>query len=191
MAYIETIDEDAADGELAELYRRGANRDGTVDAVLKVHSLSPPSLKAHLELYITAMHRPSPLSRAEREMVATVVSRINGCDYCLEHHAAGLARLLPEERHGVIARLRRGENDCQELSFRERALVGYAEKLARAPQEMSERDLDPLRSAGLDDRGLLDLAQVVGYFSYVNRMVLGLGVALEGGEHALGQWPDE
>lgn len=81
MAHIETVPEGDAEGRLAELYRRFANPDGSVDQVLKVHSINPEALAAHCELYVQAMHRPSPLSRIEREVIAVAVSRINECHY--------------------------------------------------------------------------------------------------------------
>lgn len=52
MAFIETIDAAGATGELAALYRRVSNPDGSVDNVMKIHSLNPPSLRAHFELYV-------------------------------------------------------------------------------------------------------------------------------------------
>lgn len=81
MAFIRTIEPAQASGQLAELYQRYANPDGSVDNVLKVHSVNPSALTAHLQLYIQAMHSASPLSRAEREMVAVAVSRLNNCHY--------------------------------------------------------------------------------------------------------------
>lgn len=81
MAYIDTIDKSAAHGKLAELYKRFANPDGSVDEVLKVHSANPDALEAHCALYVQALHQPSPLSRAEREIIGVVVSRLNGCHY--------------------------------------------------------------------------------------------------------------
>lgn len=81
MAFIQTIDENEAEGELARLYKRFANPDGSVDDILKLHALNPGSLDAHGALYVQAMHGPSPLSRAEREMIAVAVSRINQCHY--------------------------------------------------------------------------------------------------------------
>jgi alkylhydroperoxidase family enzyme len=81
MAHIRTIHEDNADGRLAELYRRFANPDGSVDNVLKLHAVNPDALEAHGALYVQAMHRPSPLTRIEREMIAVEVSRMNGCGY--------------------------------------------------------------------------------------------------------------
>jgi len=65
------------------------------------------------------------------------------------------------------------------LSDRERAMVDWALKLTRTPGRMSESDLLPLRDAGLDDRAILDLAMIVGYYAYVNRLASGLGVSIE------------
>ena len=187
MTYIRTIPETEATGELAEWYRRVANPDGTVDNVMKVHSLNVDSLRTHFEMYKAAMHEPSPLSRAEREMVALVVSRLNGCHYCLRHHHAGLARLLPEERRPVADALADGE--LGEVTDREKAMIGFAVGLTTLPQEMTEHEVAALRAAGLDDRAILDLAQCVCYFNYVNRMVTGLGVEFGGTEGEPGQWP--
>lgn len=188
MSYIRTIEEAEASGQLADLYKRGRNPDGSVDNVLKVHSLNPDSLCAHLEVYIAAMHRPSPLSRAEREIVATVVSRLNGCAYCLRHHSEGLRRLLPEDRRALVDELLAGEESS--LTDRERAMVAYARKLTDAPASVGASDIDGLRAHGLDDRAIVDLACVVAYFAYANRIVLGLGAEIEG-EEALGFPPEE
>jgi len=81
-AWIEVIPEDEAEGELKALYEQefDAERQGT-DNILAVHSLNPPTLRAHADLYHTVMHAKSPLSRTEREMVAVVVSVINHCHY--------------------------------------------------------------------------------------------------------------
>ncbi len=81
-AWIETIPEDEAEGALAELY--AANTDpagGVVDNILKIHSLHPESLRDHVQMYRTTMLGRSGLTRPEREMIAVVVSAINGCHY--------------------------------------------------------------------------------------------------------------
>ncbi len=189
MAFIKTIHENEATGELADWYKRVGNPDGTVDNVMKVHSLSLDTLRTHFEMYTAAMHRQSPLSRAEREMVAVTVSRLNGCNYCLRHHHAGLLRLLPDDRRPDGDALAEGRTDG--LSGRERAMIDYAVKLTQTPQAMSRTDVESLRTAGLDDRAILDLAQCVGYFCYVNRIVTGLGVELAEGEGPPGQWPED
>jgi alkylhydroperoxidase family enzyme len=81
MAWIRTIDEDEAEGRLKELYARKTEPWGGVDHVIKVHSLNPPSLHGHFELYKTLMHGRSPLSRVQREMIGVVVSKTNRCHY--------------------------------------------------------------------------------------------------------------
>ena len=189
MAYIQMIDEQEATGELARWYRRVGNPDGTVDNVMKVHSLNVETLRTHFEMYAAAMHKPSPLSQAERELVAVTVSRLNGCRYCVAHHRAGLDRLLPADRHAVADAVAQGKPSG--LTEREAALLDFATKLTSTPALMSPSDVAPLRSAGLDDRAILDLAQVIGYFNYANRVVAGLGVELGEGEGGPGQWPEE
>ncbi len=58
-------------------------------------------------------------------------------------------------------------------------MLAWAEKLTRTPAAMTRADADGLRAAGLSDRDILDLAQVVGYYAYVNRLADALGVELE------------
>ena len=81
MAWIKVIDEDDATGRLAELYAKLVEPWGGVDNIMKIHSLNVPSLKAHFEIYKTLMRGRSDLSRAQREMIAVVVSSINHCHY--------------------------------------------------------------------------------------------------------------
>ena len=120
------------------------------------------------------MHKRSPLSQAEREMVATEVSRLNGCEYCLHHHHTGLKRLLPEDRHERCATLRDGR--LERSHEREQAMVDVRPSSSPStPHDMDEHDVERCASR-LDDRAILDLAQCIGYFNYVNRIVTGLGV---------------
>jgi uncharacterized peroxidase-related enzyme len=72
------------------------------------------------------------------------------------------------------------------LSARERAICDYAVKLTLEPWEILESDLEPMRSAGLSDREILDVNLIVCYFAYVNRLADGLGIALEGEDDVLG-----
>lgn len=191
MAWIKTLDLDEAGGELNTLYHQVKTPTGHVDNILKAHSLRPRTLSAHLTLYRATIHtKPNALSPRERELVGVCVSMLNGCDYCIEHHRAGLARHLQSE---LLARemSEAAIEKCHStnLTDRERALCAYATKLTKTPAQMQESDLDPLRKAGLDDAGILDLNQIVAYFAYANRTVLGLGVSIDG--EPLGLHPDE
>lgn len=81
MAFIEIIEPEEADGALKLEYDDALNRAGKVFNILKVQSLNPATLKASMQLYTATMHDASGLSRVEREMLATVVSRVNHCFY--------------------------------------------------------------------------------------------------------------
>ena len=58
-------------------------------------------------------------------------------------------------------------------------MLEYAEKLTRTPQAMEQADVVGLRDVGYSDRDILDIAEVVGYYAYVNRIADGLGVSIE------------
>ena len=81
MAWIREILSAEAEGELRDLYDRVADPDGSVDHILRVHGLSPATLRDHYDLYRTLMKRASPLTRVQREMAAVLVSAINQCNY--------------------------------------------------------------------------------------------------------------
>lgn len=81
MAWIKTVEPGDATGELKTEYDKAVRRAGKVFNILKVQSLNPPVLSASMGLYLAAMHGPSGLTRAEREMLATVVSWANHCFY--------------------------------------------------------------------------------------------------------------
>ncbi len=175
MAWIEQILPEASEGPLKDLYAEILEKRGAVANVYTIHSLNPASLKNHLDLYLTLMFASSPLSRVERETLAVAVSSANECTYCITHHSEPLVRLTKD------ATLPAKVMEVPEsLSERERALIAFARKLTRRPGRMAEDDVEALREAGLSDREVLDAALITAYFNFVNRVVSGLGVELEG-----------
>ena len=58
-------------------------------------------------------------------------------------------------------------------------MLEYVEKLTLRPWEMVEADVVALRQHGFSDSAILDINQVTGYYAFVNRLVLGLGIELE------------
>lgn len=63
----------------SEIPREWRVEDG--DNILRIHGVHPEAMKRHYDLYVELMHRPSPLSRRRREMIAVVVSAANRCHY--------------------------------------------------------------------------------------------------------------
>ena len=82
MAWIKTVDPESATGLLKRLYDAAVKRAGKVFNVLRIQSPRPEVLRLSTQLYLEVMASPkSPLSRAQRELIATVVSRVNDCHY--------------------------------------------------------------------------------------------------------------
>ena len=81
MAWIRTIPENEASGELKRQYDEAIRRAGKLYQIVKLQSIRPDVMRTFMNLYLQLMHGPSGLTRAEREMVATVVSRVNHCHY--------------------------------------------------------------------------------------------------------------
>ena len=81
MTWIRTVPQDAATGDLAPLYAAAVKRAGKVFGIVRLMSPNPKVLEASMNLYLAVMFGPSPLSRAQREMLAVVVSAKNGCHY--------------------------------------------------------------------------------------------------------------
>ncbi len=81
MAWIEMVPIKAAEGLLGRLYEGAMKRAGRVFNIVRVQSQNPPVLQAGMGLYMGIMFKESPLSRGQREMLATVVSRANECYY--------------------------------------------------------------------------------------------------------------
>ncbi len=165
-----------ASGELLEAYEGAAKSRGKVANVVTVHGLNPRALTAMMDLYLAIMYGPSPLSRSHREMIATAVSSVNGCGYCVSHHSEAL-RVTAKDDLLAVAMAR----DYRQAHLRpeERALVDYAIKLTREPARVTHSDIQRLRDHGFDDRAILDANLVTSIFNYFNRVVSGLGVELE------------
>ena len=82
MAWIQTVDEADATGIVKEEYDAAMARVGEIYNIVKLFSVRPKSMRAFVELYLAVMFdEDSPLTRMQREMIATVVSKVNECDY--------------------------------------------------------------------------------------------------------------
>ena len=92
------------------------------------------------------------------------------------HHGEGLRRLT---RNPALVQQLKDDYRAAPLAAADRAMLDYAVKLTREPWTVRERDVQALRAVGFSDTDILDIAQIVAYFAYVNRIADGLGVAVE------------
>ncbi|MCJ7455624.1 peroxidase-related enzyme [Candidatus Bathyarchaeota archaeon] len=173
LAWIKTISEDKATGDLKRTYEEVLRSRGKISNIMRVQSLNPNALKAFLELYVNLMYGKSGLSRSEREMIATAISAHNRCDYCVSHHGEAL-RFYVKDGDQLEA-FKRGQLP-EKTEMRTKALIDYALRLTVEPSSVVNGDLEALHRVGLNDSEILDLVLLTAYMNYVNRVAKGLGV---------------
>ncbi len=181
-AWIEMITDEDASEELLDVLSLSRTPHGTVDNVMRVHSLRPSTMRGHVVLYRAALHdNANTLPQWLQEVISSYVSILNKCDYSLANHWANARHLIGDDERAdkIKAAL---DTHAPELVFdgAELALMHYAEKLTLVPQNMAKDDIDEMKDAGLDDGQILEANQIIGYFNYANRCLNGLGVTTDG-----------
>lgn len=183
MSWIKTIPYAAAKGRLRKLYDRVKGPGDNVDNIMMAHSLRPHTMEGHMAIYKYVLHHSgNTLDKWFLEVVGVWVSLLNDCSYCVEHHYAGLARLLGDDprAQAIRAALEARNISDSPLEPRQHAALTYAETLTLRPASVSEAHIIALRTAGFEDGEILEINQVAAYFSYANRTVLGLGISTDG-----------
>jgi uncharacterized peroxidase-related enzyme len=174
-------DEDA-DATLKPLLDKVRTPHGTVDNVMRVHSLRPHTMEGHVVLYRSVLHNPdNVLPFWFLEVVASYTSILNKCDYSLAHHFSNARRLIDDDARADAIHVALAASRPEDVfAGKELALLNYAGKLTTKVAAMEEADMRPLRDAGCDDGEILEVNQVCAYFNYSNRLLNGLGVTTEG-----------
>ena len=182
MTWIRTVPYPEATGRLKTLYDRVKGPGDNVDNIMMAHSLRPHSMEGHMTLYKYVLHHSG--NRVPKHFLETLgvqVSLLNGCSYCVEHHFQGLRRLLGDDARAneIRAAFEAGDPSAA-FDAKPLAAVRYTERLTRDPAGMTPDTVEAMRAAGWDDGEILEINQVVAYFAYANRTVLGLGVDTDG-----------
>lgn len=132
----------------------------------------PRILEARSAAFNAIMYAPGGLSRAERELASTVVSRLNACVYCASVHALRFEQI--SKRNDVIVQVFTDPAQAG-TTARERAIVQAAVALTREPKVFHAAHLQALSAVGLQALEILDLIYAVAVFAWANRLMLNLG----------------
>lgn len=181
-AWIEIIQDDQASDDLLDALGEARTPAGTVDNVMRVHSLRPNTMRGHLRLYRSVLHDDAnTVPMWLQEVVGSYVSFLNDCAYSFANHFANATHLIgDEDKAHRIHQAMRDDTLDQVFTGAELAMLLYARKLTVTPGEMSEDDVLEMRRHGVDDGQILEVNQVCAYFAYANRLLNGLGVSLAG-----------
>lgn len=157
-----TLDED-----LQAIWKKCVEKLGFVPNVYSTYSKRPLRLRNFMAMYNEIMFSESGLSKLEREMVAVVVSSANRCYYCLVAHGAAVRQLSGDAELGEMMAL---NYRVAKLEARQRAMLDFAWKLTTTPNLVDDADRDTLRSVGLTEEDIFDLAETAAFFNLSNRM---------------------
>lgn len=183
MPWIDTIPYEDAEGPLQIVYDRVKGPGNKVDNILTMHSLRPHTLEGHMVLYKNVLHNSgNTVPKWFLETIGVWVSALNSCSYCVDHHFAGLKRLLKDDvrSNEILAAIMDRAISRAPLDAAQKEALRYAEILTVAPKNLVHADVQNLRELGYTDGEILEINQVSAYFSYANRTVLGLGCSTDG-----------
>ena len=182
MSWIKNIPYEAATGTLKRLYDKIKGPDNNVDNIMLAHSLRPHTMKGHMAIYKNVLHHNgNTFPKWFLEALGVYVSHLNNCRYCFDHHFAGMERLLGDtQKSDAIKKAIQNNQLNQVFDGKELALIHYAQQLTLHPTKANESWVIDLRKTGLKDGEILEANQVISYFAYANRMVVGLGINTDG-----------
>lgn len=148
------------------------------DTLLDIFKKFPATALPLLEYHEVLMRGASPLTVAERELIAAYVSGLNACQYCHGVHA------VTASRFGVSIDLLDAlltNPDEAQIDARMRPLFLFVKKLTLAPSRISQEDADRVFAANWDKKALYDAVSVCALFNFMNRLVEGLGIEADPG----------
>jgi len=180
-AWIDMVPDEAADGRLKELLDKARTPHGTVDTVMRVHSLRPETMNGHVVLYRSVLHsEDNTLPFWFLEVVASYTSVLNDCTYSLTHHFMNVRNLIKDQpRSDAMFTALKAHRPEDMFEGKELALLRYAGKLTTDVGKMVKSDFEALKIAGCTDGEILEVNQVCAYFNYSNRLLNGLGATTE------------
>ena len=188
-AWIATVPWSEATGVLRDAYDWQAAKLGEPTEFTQLGSLAPELVMLRLNLYRAVEAVDSNLTVEEKRLAAYVTSIVNSTPHCssgleLQLHRLGIDRAIIARAASTPEALASGNDRWDEIA-------AHASVLARRPSEIGPEHIERLRALGLDDLDVLDLNNIVAYYSYINRVATGLGlVSTIPTEHAFGAAPE-
>jgi len=172
LCWLQVPAEDEVGDDVRELWSKPLEKLGFVPNVLRVYAIRPRHLRLWNDFYDDLMRGESGLTKAQREMIAVVVSAANRCHYCVVSHSAALRKLTGDP---VLVEQLATNHAYARVEPKERAMLDFAVKLTERPSSCTEADVEALRGAGWTDEDVMDIAQVAAMFNFTNRLASGLG----------------
>src|SRR6266567_425213 len=162
VAWIPVPSPDELPAEVADEIGDVAKRIGFVPNVARLLAVTPSHFVGWWTYFDELMRGPSGLTKTQREMIAVVISAESHCPYCATAHAAALR--LRTKDPALVDRLAINYRHVA-LDPRDRAMLDFAVKLTKTPEECGQNDLERLRQAGYTDEDILHIVEVTAIFN--------------------------
>jgi uncharacterized peroxidase-related enzyme len=138
-----------------------------------LYKLNPETRQPMSQLGRVIMRGDSPLTPAERELIAAFVSGLNRCDYCFGGHSQvavdlGIGRVVFDKLFNDI--------ETAPLEPKLKPILRFVKKLTLEPRSVTQEDADAVFAAGWSERALHDAILVCARFAFMNRLALGHGL---------------
>lgn len=171
--WIKIVPPEEATGDLKRVYERMQSTRGRIPDIRSVMALEPLVVEGFAGFFPENNYACSSIDRRLAEMIATVTAAANGSEFGAVAHGRQLARITGDRSFAdSIERDYRGAG----LTKKERVLLDYVWKLSATPGEMTEADINGLRSEGWTDPQIVATVHVTSFFAYMNRVAEAFGL---------------
>lgn len=184
IAWLAIPSEEEMDPNFRKLFAKARENLGFVPNVFVGYMARPQHFSLWFNHFKELTLGESELSRAEREMIAVVVSSINHCLYCLVSHGADLRVALEDP---ILAERITLDYRRAGLDQRTRAILDYAAKITSHPVECNEDDIQQLREMGFSDQAIFDIAEIAAMYNFTNRLASATGMLPNPEYHSMGR----
>ena len=174
---ISIVEEEAATGAVAEAYADYRTRFGRehVPGILKCFATHPPLLKQMIELASSLLFTESLLTRTTKEMIATYVSSLNACAYCLDSHANSLHQSGGSDE--LLLAIFQGDLESPSIGPKEHVLLAFTAKVTEESYKVSATDIQSLQAVGWHQQQIAEAVHISSLFACFNRVANAFGLS--------------
>jgi uncharacterized peroxidase-related enzyme len=165
----------AATKEAEKVFREIEGAFGMVPNLFKTYAVHPPLLEANWNK-VKAVMMEGSLSGKVKQSIAVLVSKDNGCQYCVAAHRGALKAIGVSDEE-----LRQIEENVAKADFtaKEKALIDFARKANRAPLSITDADFAAVKQTGASDAEIIEALGVMEVFTSFNKFLDSLQVAID------------
>ena len=160
------------------------DKAGFVPNVFTVLARRPDEFRAFFAYHDALMEKAGGLTKAEREMIVVATSGLNNCVYCVVVHGA-ILRI--RAKNPLIADQVAVNPLNSDVTPRQKAMLGFAMKVAERSHEVDDADYEALSRHGFSDDDAWDIAAIAAFFAMSNRLANAFSIRPNDEFYAMGR----